>query len=335
MNRLILKKKIEKKYSGKRIDHVLCDLFPKYSRSILKKWLVSNKIKVSGKQMRPSDKICGDETLSFDIKIANETDDYLPNKDINIETIYDDDHIIVINKSINLIVHPGNGNHFTTLLNGLLYKYPELSKVPRAGIIHRLDKDTSGIMVVARNNYSYNYLFMELKKRNVLRKYIAIISGSPISGGTITLPIGRDLKAKTRLAVLPSGKPAVTHYKIIRKYKNFSIVDIRLETGRTHQIRVHMSFIKHPIIGDQTYGVRNVSKNTGTFLNYYLQQFKHQALHAYKLCFNHPKNTQSVCWTAKLPSNFTKLLLLLEKDKIINNNKLDLNLSYISALYKN
>jgi len=296
---------IPEEFSGLRLDHALAKLFPDYSRARIQKWIKSGNVLVSGKNMRPRDMVAGGEQVSLKVELQDEVK--LEPEDIPLDIIFEDKDLLVVNKPVGLIVHPGAGNSSGTMANALLHHFPEISYVPRAGIVHRLDKDTTGLLVVAKDLKTHTHLVEQLQQRTVSRKYIALVYGELISGGTIDEPIGRHSVDRKKMAVKPSmGRPAITHYRIRKKYKGFTLLDVKLETGRTHQIRVHMSHIKFPIIGDLVYGRKmNAGKNSTLQL---LTNFPRQALHAAELSFMHPKKQSS----APVPADFQALIDVLE-----------------------
>jgi len=300
---------------GKRLDLVLSKIFKEYSRSYLKNLIFMNRVLVNKKILnQPNKKILGGEILT----IYPFSKDILFNvpENIFLNIIYEDNDILVINKPAGLVVHPGSGNEKGTILNALLYHYKYIKDLPRAGIVHRLDKNTSGLMVIAKTLFSYNYLLSELKKRKITREYEAIVKGKMISGGTINQPIMRHHSKRTCMMVHHLGKKSVTHYKIINRFKFHTHIAIKLETGRTHQIRVHMLHIKHPLVGDPYYGGSNIQ------LNYIkdkkinkIYQFSRQALHASHLSFHHPANNNLVSWTIPLPYDMQELILKISNIK--------------------
>jgi 23S rRNA pseudouridine1911/1915/1917 synthase len=295
--------------SGLRLDNALVKLFPDYSRARLQKWIKNGDALVNGQIMRPKDIVVGGESVLLNVQIMDEVS--LDPEAIALDIVYEDDFLIVINKPTGLIVHPGAGNPSGTMANALLHHMPELRSVPRVGIVHRLDKDTTGLLVVAKDLKTHTHLVEQLQKRTVSRKYIALVYGEMISGGTVDEPIGRHSVDRKRMAVKPSmGRPAITHYRIRKKYNGFTLLDVKLETGRTHQIRVHMSHIKFPIIGDLVYGRKmNAGKNSTLQL---LSNFPRQALHAAELSFVHPKKLSEVTFSALLPADFQELIDILE-----------------------
>lgn len=304
--------------SSKRLDKVLVLLTPKYSRSQIKKMIINCKIKVNeyivtkpGHILRKGDIIKVD--LSYNYKSCN-----IPLQ-CSLNIIYEDDYILVVNKPSNLVVHPGYGNLNNTLLDLLLFYYPPISSVPRAGIIHRLDKDTTGLMVIAKNIDIRNKLIKLFKEGQIIREYEGIVNGIIDSSGTIEQPIGRHIVNRTYMTVDFRGKMAITHYNILEKFKLHTRVGFRLETGRTHQIRVHMNYIHHPLVGDQKYGnhlnvIKMIDRSSVLFNNNYLYQFNRQALHAIKLCLFHPITHDALCFHAPVPQDMLDLINLLRLD---------------------
>ncbi|KAF0813064.1 Ribosomal large subunit pseudouridine synthase D [Andreprevotia sp. IGB-42] len=291
--------------AGQRLDAALASLLPDYSRSRLSTWIKDEKVTIDGKPANPKDKLWGGETVSVDIQPNPEEVAFQP-EDIPLDVIYADDAVIVINKPAGLVVHPGSGNWSGTLLNGLLHAYPELKGVPRAGIVHRLDKDTSGLMVVARTLTAQNLLVQQLQARTVKRHYFAIVQGEVRRDGKVDAPIGRHPKERIKMAVVGSGKPAVTHYRVLEHLSGHTLVECKLETGRTHQIRVHMGHINHPLAADPVYGGR--AKLQEPEVNLALEDFARQALHAKKLSLEHPVTGKTMTWKSPLPEDFEILL---------------------------
>ncbi len=311
-NKEILTGVIPDKFSGLRLDNALAKLFPDYSRARLQKWIKNGDATVNGKYMRSKDVVAGGEEVLLNIELQDEVE--LEPEDIPLEIIYEDESLMVVNKPAGLIVHPGAGNPSGTMANALLHHIPEIRSVPRVGIVHRLDKETTGLLVVAKNLKVHTHLVEQLQQRTVSRKYIALVSGELISGGTVDEPIGRHSVDRKKMAIKPSmGRPAITHYRIRKKYKGFTLLDVKLETGRTHQIRVHMSHIKFPIVGDLVYGRKmNAGKNSTLQL---LSSFPRQALHAAELSFVHPKKQSEVTFSAPLPADFQELVDILESNQ--------------------
>lgn len=293
---------------GKRLDQILSVLFTEYSRSYLKKLILMNQVSIDEKIINiPDKKMLGGERITirfFDKEILFDLPEH-----IVLNIVYEDHDILIINKPAGLVVHPGAGQKQGTILNALLYYYKNIQYVPRAGIIHRLDKDTTGLMVIAKNIFSYNYLYKLLKDRKIIREYQGIVKGKMISGGTINKPIMRHPYKRTSMMVHPLGRTAITHYTIINRFKNCTHISIRLETGRTHQIRTHMLYIHHPLVGDIRYGGHKnyayLRKNQDINESYV---FSRQALHAYYLAFQHPINQNLMSWTIPLPKDMLKLI---------------------------
>jgi 23S rRNA pseudouridine1911/1915/1917 synthase len=297
--------------AGLRLDQALVALLSQFSRMRLKKWIEDKNVTVDMQYWRPRDKVHGGENIIVDVTLEEQVDD--KPQAIPLDIIYEDDDLIVINKPAGLVVHPAVGNRAGTLLNALLYHTPELAKLPRAGIIHRLDKDTSGLLVIAKTLTAHTSLVKQLGQREFLREYEAVILGELTGGGTIEEPIGRHPKLRTHMAVVTNGKPAITHYRILKRLKNFTLITVKLETGRTHQIRVHMAYIHHPIIGDQTYGGRmKLPKDASVKLITTLRNFKRQALHAKKLGLTHPITNKWLEWQIQPPEDMQNLIEELE-----------------------
>jgi 23S rRNA pseudouridine1911/1915/1917 synthase len=300
--------------AGKRLDVVLAELFPEYSRSRLKIWIDQGNVLVNGEVVRPKYKVTGDEMLQLSVQNI-ESEQNCEAEDIPLDIVYQDEDIIVINKPAGLIVHPAAGHYSGTVQNALLYFDESLAAVPRAGIVHRLDKDTTGLMVVARNLSSHKYLVNQIQKHEVTREYQAVIYGVLTGGGMIDKPIGRHPHDRIKMAVRENGREAVTHYRLLQRFREHSHVRVLLETGRTHQIRVHMSHIRHPIVGDPVYAGRHrVPAGAQPELLEYLQSFKRQALHAWKLSFVHPGSGEDVSYEAPVPDDMQQLIHLLQAD---------------------
>lgn len=293
-----------------RLDQIAAILFPDYSRARLQRWIKTGDLTVDGNHLRPRDKLYGGELLEINTRLTI-IEENLP-QEIEFDSIYEDDHIIVINKPVGLVTHPAPGNRDKTLLNGLLYRYPELEMVPRAGIVHRLDKDTGGLMVVGRNIVSQNKLVGQLHARSVTRLYEAIVYGRVQNSGTINLPVGRHPVNRKKMSVRENGREAITHYRILHAFAEHTHLEVKLETGRTHQIRVHMAYKRHPLVGDPVYGgtFRNPATGSAELKNL-LANFKRQALHARKLELDHPSTGERVRWEVALPPDMLELLSIL------------------------
>lgn len=297
---------------GERLDSVIAKEFAQYSRAHIQKWIKDGKLLLDGEIVKPKKILKVNQIISVETSEEPIVED--GPEDIPIEIIFEDEDIIILNKQPGLVVHPGAGNQSGTLVNALLHHDKELSFLPRAGMVHRLDKDTSGIMVVARNEISYLNLVSQLKERKVKRRYLAIVVGNPLSGSTINEPIGRHPKHRTKQAVTDKGKEAITNFKIQKKMHGYSLLNVSLETGRTHQIRVHLAFLGFPIVGDSVYGgTRKFSAGTSETLKKELSKFLRQALHAEKLEFIHPTIGKKVSYLAKVPEDLNNLIALLNK----------------------
>lgn len=299
---------------NKRLDQVASQLFPDFSRSRLQQWIKEGQLTVDGACWRGRDKLIGGETLVLETELEAEGD-WQP-EDIPLDIIYEDDHILVINKPAGLVVHPAAGNPTGTLLNALLHHDPQLANLPRAGIVHRLDKDTTGLMVVAKTLQAQGHLVAQLQDRSMGREYEAVVQGVMTGGGTVEEPIGRHGTQRTKMAVNPLGKEAVTHYRVLHKFPTHTYIRCKLETGRTHQIRVHMAHIAHPLVGDPAYAGRTrLSKGVTPELRTVLQNFKRQALHARQLGLLHPATEEYCEWEVELPQDFEQLLDALAEDE--------------------
>ena len=297
---------------GARLDSSLADMLPDYSRSKITAWIKSGDALINQKTFKPKAKVSGDEVVYLTLN-QKQSNNWIAEK-IPINIVYEDEDIIVINKQSGLVTHPGAGNWNGTLANALLYYDSALSMLDRAGIVHRLDKNTSGLMVIARNDKSQKYLVEQLQNHSVDREYSAIVYGHMIAGGKVDEPIGRDPKDRVKQAVLMSGKQAITHYRAIDRFKSHTHVKAILETGRTHQIRVHLSYAGYSLIGDPVYGGRvRFPKKASEELKEVLLSFKRQALHSKKLTLNHPISGELMSWKAPLPDDMLNLLDILKK----------------------
>lgn len=307
MNKLKFQFTVPGELSGKRLDQVLATLCPEHSRSRIQSWIKSGDVCVNKKKYRQRDSVISGDVIDIDTLIET-VDEYQPEK-IPLDIIYEDNEIIIINKPSGLVVHPGAGNPNHTLVNALLNFDQSLETIPRAGIIHRLDKQTTGIMVVARTLTAHTFLVNALQERNIKREYQTIVCGQMISGGCIENKMGRHPVNRTKMAVTNSGKVAITHYKVIKKFQHYTHLYVQLETGRTHQIRVHMSHIKHPVVGDPVYGNnKSVRKGIEPLLLEVIKNFERQALHAFSLELPHPVTNKKMQFTAALPDDMNTLL---------------------------
>lgn len=308
--KVILQSTFPAELSGYRLDQALAAVFPEHSRSRLQNWIKARYVTING-QICDSNKhkIQGNETIMIEATLE------IPGpwlaQSIPLNIVYEDDALLIINKSAGLTVHPGAGTVEGTLVNALLHYAPELAILPRAGIVHRLDKDTTGLLVVARTLEAHTQLVAQLQKRLFHREYEAIVQGEFTAGGTIEAPIGRHPQKRLQMAVVDSGRPAVTHYRILERFTGYTHLMVKLETGRTHQIRVHMAHIHHPLLGDPTYGGRlRLPKQCTPELQQALQHFQRQALHARKLGLHHPTTGEYVEWNAPLPDDLQHMLEL-------------------------
>ncbi|MEE9101523.1 MULTISPECIES: 23S rRNA pseudouridine(1911/1915/1917) synthase RluD [Pseudomonas] len=298
---------------GQRLDQVAAQLFSDHSRSRLASWIKDGRLKVDGAVLRPRDTVHAGSRLELQVEL--EAQGEWKAQDIELDIVYEDDHILVIDKPTGLVVHPAAGHQDGTLLNALLHHVPHLANVPRAGIVHRLDKDTTGLMVVAKTLEAHTNLVAQLQARTVSRIYEAIVTGVIVSGGTVDAPIGRHGVQRQKMAVVDAGKVAVSHYRVLDRFRAHTHVRVKLETGRTHQIRVHMTHIGHPLVGDPTYGGRfRIPPGASPTLIESLRDFPRQALHARFLELDHPATNVRMKWESPLPDDFTWLLSLLRQD---------------------
>lgn len=301
--------------AGKRFDQALAEMFPDFSRSRLTEWIKSGDALLDGQPARPRAPVRGGETVALNVRTEVETTALA--EDIPFEIVYQDADVLVVNKPAGLVVHPGAGNPRGTLVNALLHFDPRMNELPRAGIVHRLDKDTSGLMVVARSLRSHSALVEQLSEREVHRQYVAVVVGPMIAGGTVNAPIGRHATDRVRQAVVKEGqgREAITHYRVRERFRAHTVLECRLETGRTHQIRVHMAYAKHPLIGDPLYGGSfKLPKAATPELVEMLRSFKRQALHAEKLAFVHPVSGETISTEAPMPADMLALVATLRAD---------------------
>ena len=303
---------IPERMIGERIDAAISEMLPDYSRSKITVWIKAGDALINEKTFKPKDRVTGNEVVYLSLN-QKQSNDWVAEK-IPLNIVYEDEDIIVINKQFGLVTHPGVGNWTGTLANALLYYDSSLSKLDRAGIVHRLDKNTSGLMVVAKNEKSQKYLVEQLQAHSIDREYSAIVYGHMIAGGTIDEPIGRDSKDRVKQSVSANGKEAVTHYRAIDRFKSHTHVKAILETGRTHQIRVHLSHAGYPLIGDPMYGGRvRFPKKANEVLKETLLNLKRQALHSKKLTLSHPISGKLMSWKAPLPKDMQSLLDVLKE----------------------
>ena len=299
--------------AGERLDKTLARCFPDFSRAQLQKWLKEGAILVDGRTRRAREKLGGGEQLALNAWQENHHE--WPAQALALDIIYEDDHVIVVNKPAGVVVHPGAGNRDHTLSNGLLYHCETMRNVPRCGIVHRLDKDTSGLLVAAKTLKAHHSLVDQLQQRRVKREYDALASGYITAGGRIDAPIGRSPHQRTRMAVTEMGKPAVTHFNVLERYRYHTRIRCRLETGRTHQIRVHMAHIHAPLLGDPLYQRRlKLYGDMSTPLREALRATRTQALHARKLSFIHPHSGETLRFDAPIPGAMQQLIDILRED---------------------
>ena len=300
--------------AGLRFDQALARSLPQYSRARLKEWIESGAVRVDGRPLRPKDKVLGNEQVRIEAQLPVESG--VAPEDMPLAVVFKDRELLVINKPPGLVVHPGAGNARHTLQNALLGLDPKLALVPRAGLVHRLDKDTSGLLVVARTPEAHTALVAQLAAREVTREYLAVCLGVMTAGGTIDEPIGRHRSQRTRMAVRADGRPSVTHFRVVRRFRAHTLVRVQLETGRTHQIRVHLAHAGFPVVGDPLYGGRRrIPAGSPPALAQALAEFPRQALHAARLKLAHPATGREMEWEAPLPPDMQALLAALETDR--------------------
>lgn len=304
---------IPAEHAGQRLDQVLAELLDGYSRTRIKEWIDSGQVLVNGSKLRPKDKVLGGESVAVRATLPDSVE--VAAEKIQLNIVHQDQHVLVINKPAGLVVHPGAGNAAGTLQNALLHFDARLAQVPRAGIVHRLDKDTSGLMVVARTVEAHTALVRAIEAREVEREYEAVCVGVMTAGGVVDAPIGRHPVDRLKMAVRENGREAVTNYRVVQRFRGHTHVRLKLETGRTHQIRVHMLHVHYPLVGDRVYGGRMLlPRGAAPELIAALRGFKRQALHAARLVFAHPLGGEPVENEAALPADIVGLLKILAKD---------------------
>ncbi|MFK8015201.1 MAG: 23S rRNA pseudouridine(1911/1915/1917) synthase RluD [Gammaproteobacteria bacterium] len=302
--------------AGNRLDQTLARMFPQYSRARLQNWIKEGSVRIDGETRRPRDPVFGGER----VQVSAQADEVLSLKaqPIDLDVLWADEHALVVNKPPGLVVHPGAGNADGTLVNGLLHFDERLAALPRGGLVHRLDKDTGGLLIVARTLDAYKTLSGAMAARTIKREYAALCVGALTGGGTIDEPIGRHPVDRKKMAVSDRGRAARTHYAIEKRYRGYTLVAVTLETGRTHQIRVHFAHQRWPLVGDQTYGRRAVPRGASDALNDALANFDRQALHARRLTFAHPASGETISVASELPEDFAQLLRALDDDQSID-----------------
>jgi 23S rRNA pseudouridine1911/1915/1917 synthase len=315
MNDTIEKKLlVPPEYHGQRVDVVLAQLFPDFSRSQLTNWLKEGRITLNERHYKPKEKLHGHERVHLHVEFAAESA-LSQAENIPLDIVYEDEHLLVLNKASGLIVHPGAGNPNHTLVNALLHHDANLQHLPRAGIVHRLDKETTGLLIVAKTLSAHTSLIRQMQARDIQRHYKALVYGHVIAGGILDTYYGRHPHNRLKMAVCEQGKQAITHYSVQKHYFNMTLLDVKLMTGRTHQIRVHMAHIKHSVVGDPLYTGRNKAlSGISDELRQALSQFKRQALHAGLISFTHPHTQDVLTCTAPLPDDFQSLIQLLDDD---------------------
>ena len=297
---------------GARLDLALARLLPDYSRNRIQAWIRSGRVRVGGARRRPRDPVRAGERVELEVDTPAALEDRP--QAMALQILFEDAHLLVLYKPPGLVVHPGAGNREGTLLNALLHHSPASRSLPRAGLVHRLDKDTSGVLVVAKTEPAQTRLVAAMQARRIRREYLALVQGRVIAGGSVDAPIGRHPVHRTRMAVVPTGRPAVTHYRVERRFGAHTLLRVRLETGRTHQIRVHMAHLRHPLVGDPVYGGRpRLTKGMDPSLAEALRAWRRQALHAHRLRLEHPMTGAVLEWEAPPPEDFATLLRTLEQ----------------------
>lgn len=315
----ILTAEVPLELAGKRLDQILVEIFPDYSRSKLQTWVKAGRVTVNAEQLKAKDRLVGGEELILDAE-AEEVTEYLA-ENIPLDIIYEDEDILIVNKPAGLVVHPGAGNWSGTLQNALLYHLPDAVTIPRSGIVHRIDKDTSGLLMVAKTLAAHHSLIEQLQARTIHREYLAITIGRMTGGGTLNEPIGRHPTDRKKFSVRDNGKPAVTHYRVLERFLRNTLIQVKLETGRTHQIRVHMAHLRLPLVGDPMYSGRfQMPKDCGVELETVLRSFKRQALHAEKLGLIHPRTGEYCEWQLPVPEDMQELLTALRANDTLDHS---------------
>ncbi len=311
MEKVQHKLSIPDELAGKRLDQALAELLPDYSRSKIKEWILAGQVSLDGETPVPRTRIAAGQQVVLDA--VQEEQVTTGPEAMDLSVIYEDESILVIDKPAGLVVHPGAGNAAGTLVNGLLHYDPELAHLPRGGLLHRLDKDTAGLLLVARDLPAHTRLVRDLQDRKITREYRAVCGGRLTAGGQVDAPVGRHPTHRTRMAVTDRGKPAVTHFRVLRRFAAHTFLALRLEAGRTHQIRVHMAHVRHPLAGDPVYGGRlKMPAGMSDAQRDALHGFHRQALHASRLMFRHPADDREMVFQSRLPDDFVTLLQVLD-----------------------
>jgi len=310
----VIELEIPASLAGLRVDRALADLIPEQSRSTIRRWIDDGRVRLDGRIPQAKHSVGGGERVEIQVPPPENLD--LEPEQMDLDIAFEDESIIVIDKPVGLVVHPGAGNWSGTLVNGLLYYDASLSVMPRAGLVHRLDKDTSGLMVVAKTEQARVVLVEKLSLREIDRHYVALVDGKVISGGTVDQPIGRDPHDRRRMIVRPGGRESVTHYRVRERFVSHTLLSVKLESGRTHQIRVHMKWLKFPLTGDPVYGTRmRIPASADSALVNELAAFRRQALHAELLRFKHPLTSKPMVFERSMPADMTSLIQSLSKHR--------------------
>ena len=312
---------IDSKACGERVDNAISLKLNNYSRSLIKKMILINNVEINGQKTEPDKRVKEGDIVSIIIKPELKSDQIEP-QELDLDFIEINKEFLVLNKRAGLVMHPAPGNMDNTVVNGLISKFPELRYLPRAGLVHRIDKDTTGLVLVARNQISYHNLVKKLSLKEIQRDYLAVVNGIMISGGKIDKPIGRHKTHRKKMAIREDGKQAITHYRIKNKFRNHTYIDVSLETGRTHQIRVHMASERHPIVGDKIYGWKpNFGKKSSERFKKVVGNFSRQALHAHKLTFTETDGKKCYEFQCEPPQDFKHLIIELEIDNTEKNDR--------------
>lgn len=314
MENIHLTATLPEEVAGQRLDQALAHAFPQHSRSRLQQWIKKGYVQVDNAPCTTRQKVNGGEQVDIQAQLAPEQN--WTSEPIPLNIVAEDEALIVINKPVGLVSHPAAGNLSGTLVNALLHHDPQLACLPRGGLIHRLDKNTSGLLVIARTPEAHTYLVDQMQKRHITRCYEAVVNGVMTGGGSVDAPIDRHPIHRTRMAVRDSGKHAVSHYRVISRFRAHTHIQVQLETGRTHQIRVHMAHIRYPLVGDSAYGARvHLPKQCDENLKHCLQHFPRQALHAKALSLVHPLTGETCLWECDVPEDMAQLIDALARDK--------------------